>query len=58
MQFEVLGNQPTLSALRSVRALRAQRALQEVAGTQHTDRLTMAEIDTEITAARRTRRAK
>jgi len=48
--------EPTLSALRSVRALQAQAALQEAARRNSTHELTMAEIDEEIAAARRARR--
>lgn len=48
----------TLSALRSVRALRAQAALQKSSAANRTDRLTVAEIDAEIAAARRARRAR
>jgi antitoxin (DNA-binding transcriptional repressor) of toxin-antitoxin stability system len=47
----------TLSAVRSVRALRAQAALQKSSAANRTNRLTMAEIDGEIAAARRVRRA-
>ncbi|HMJ64352.1 MAG TPA: type II toxin-antitoxin system prevent-host-death family antitoxin [Candidatus Binatia bacterium] len=50
--------QPTLSALRSVRALQAQTALQEGAGTNGTATLGLADINSEITATRRTRRRK
>ena len=45
----------TLSALRGVRALRAQAALQQSSVANRTNRLTMAEIDAEIIAARRAR---
>ena len=48
--------EPTLSALRSVRALQAQAALQETARKDRTDKLTMEDIDEEIAAARRARR--
>lgn len=50
--------EPTLSTLRSVRALQAQAALQQAATANGTDKLTMADIDAEIAAARRARRAK
>jgi prevent-host-death family protein len=50
--------QPTLSTLRSVRALRAQAALHKAAAENGTDKLTMDDIDSEITAARRARRTK
>jgi antitoxin (DNA-binding transcriptional repressor) of toxin-antitoxin stability system len=46
----------TLSALRSLRALQAQAALQEAARQDSTHELTMADIDEEITAAREARR--
>ena len=49
---------PTLSTLRSVRALQAQAALQRAAAANGTDKLTMADIDTEIVTARRSRRRK
>jgi prevent-host-death family protein len=49
---------PTLSTLRSVRALQAQTALQQAAAANGTDKLTMADIDAEISAVRRARRAK
>jgi len=45
----------TLSALRSVRALRAQSVLQATSRANGTDRLTFAEIDVEVAAARRAR---
>jgi antitoxin (DNA-binding transcriptional repressor) of toxin-antitoxin stability system len=48
--------EPTLSALRSVRALQAQAALQEAARANGTDKLTMEDIDAEIAAARQARR--
>jgi antitoxin (DNA-binding transcriptional repressor) of toxin-antitoxin stability system len=48
--------QPTLSALRSVRALQAQTALQEAARSRGTDKLTTEDIDAEIAAARQARR--
>ena len=48
--------EPTLSTLRSVRALRAQAALQEAARQNSTHELTIAEIDEEIAAARQARR--
>jgi prevent-host-death family protein len=47
---------PTLSTLRSVRALQAQAALQEAARQNETGRLRMADIDGEIAAARKARR--
>ena len=47
---------PTLSTLRSVRALQAQAALQRASAANGTDKLTMADIDTEIATARRSRR--
>jgi hypothetical protein len=46
----------TLSALRSVRALRAQAALQEASTVHRTDRMTLTQIDAEIGVARRARR--
>lgn len=49
---------PTLSTLRSVRALQAQAALQQAAAANGTDKLTMADIDAEVSAVRRARRAK
>ncbi len=48
--------EPTLSTLRSVRALQAQAALQEAARQNSTHELTMPDIDEEIAAARQTRR--
>jgi prevent-host-death family protein len=48
--------EPTLSTLRSVRALQAQAALQEAARQNSTHQLTMADIDKEIAAAREARR--
>src|SRR5947208_12464351 len=48
--------EPTLSALRSVRALRAQSALQKTAAANGTEKLAMSEIDAEIAAVRRARR--
>jgi prevent-host-death family protein len=48
--------EPTLSTLRSVRALQAQAALQEAARQHSTHQLTMPEIDEEIAATRRARR--
>ncbi len=45
----------TLSALRSVRALRAQAALQKSSVANRKNRLTMADIEAEIAAARRAR---
>jgi len=50
--------EPTLSTLRSVRALQAQAALQKGAEKNGTAALTMADIDGEIAAARRARRRK
>ena len=50
--------EPTLSILRSVRALQAQAALQKAASQNGTASLTMAQIDAEIAAARRARRKK
>lgn len=50
--------EPTLSTLRSVRALQAQAALQKAAAVNGTDKLTMDDIDAEITAVRRSRRPK
>ncbi|HEY9173063.1 MAG TPA: hypothetical protein VI136_12320 [Verrucomicrobiae bacterium] len=47
---------PTLAALRSVRALRAQAALQKAAVSNGTDQLGLADIDAEIAAARHARR--
>jgi prevent-host-death family protein len=48
--------EPTLSTLRSVRALQAQAALQETARQNSTHELTMADIDEEVAAAREARR--
>ncbi len=48
--------EPTLSTLRSVRALQAQAALQQAAVAKGTDKLSLAEVDAEIAAARRNRR--
>jgi prevent-host-death family protein len=48
--------EPTLSALRSVRALQAQAALQEVARQNSTHELALADIDEEIASAREARR--
>jgi prevent-host-death family protein len=56
IDHESLG--PTLSALRSVRALQAQSALQEAAKQNAAAALTMAEIDTEIAESRKSRRRK
>jgi len=50
--------EPTLSTLRSVRALQARAALQKAAAENGTDKLTMADIDAEIAAVRRARRGK
>ena len=44
---------PTLSALRRVRALRAQAALQKAARHRSAHQMTMAEVDEEIAASRR-----
>lgn len=46
---------PTLSTLRSVRALRAQKGLQKTAAANGTDNLALSDIDAEIAAARRAR---
>ena len=46
---------PTLAALRSVRALQAQAALQKAAVANGTDQLAQSDIDAEIAAARRAR---
>ena len=48
--------EPTLSTLRSVRALRAQATLQETAAANGTDKLAVSDIDAEIASARRARR--
>lgn len=48
----------TRAMVRSVRALQAQGALQEAAAAHGTGELSMAEMDAEITAARRARRRK
>lgn len=48
--------EPTLSALRSVRALQAQAALREAARANGTDKLRMEDIDAEIAAVRHARR--
>jgi antitoxin (DNA-binding transcriptional repressor) of toxin-antitoxin stability system len=45
--------EPTLSALRSVRAVQAQAALQQAAAANGTSGLSMEDIDAEIVAARR-----
>lgn len=50
--------EPTLSTLRSLRAVQAQAALQKAAERNGTASLTMAEIDAEIAAARRARHRK
>ena len=50
--------EPTLSTLRSLRALQAQATLQKSATENGTARLTMDDIDVEIAAARRTRRTR
>ena len=49
---------PTLSTLRSLRALQAQAALQSAVVKNGTDQLTMDDIDAEIAATRRARRAR
>jgi antitoxin (DNA-binding transcriptional repressor) of toxin-antitoxin stability system len=46
----------TLSTLRSVRALQAQRSLQQAAEQNGTSELSISDIDAEITTARRARR--
>jgi antitoxin (DNA-binding transcriptional repressor) of toxin-antitoxin stability system len=46
----------TLSTLRSVRALQAQRSLQQAAEENGTSELSIADIEMEISAARRARR--
>ena len=48
--------EPTMSALRSVRAVQAQAALREAARSDGTDKLTLEDINAEIAAARRARR--
>jgi hypothetical protein len=48
----------TRSLLRSVRALRAQAALQQAAAADGTAGLTLADLDAEIAAARRARHLK
>jgi prevent-host-death family protein len=50
--------EPTLAALRSVRAMLALEALQKAAETNGTASLSKAEIDAEIAAARQSRRRK
>ena len=50
--------EPTLSALRSVRAVQAQVALQQAADANGTSGLSMDDIDAEIIAARQTRHRK
>jgi prevent-host-death family protein len=50
--------EPTLSALRSVRAVQAQVALQQAADANGTSGLPMSDIDAEISAARQTRHRK
>jgi PHD/YefM family antitoxin component YafN of YafNO toxin-antitoxin module len=50
--------EPTLSALRSVRAVQAQLALQQAADANGTSDLSMDDIDAEIVAARQTRHRK
>lgn len=49
--------EPTLSALRSIRALRAQSMLQEAANENGTAAMTTEEIDIEIADTRRARRS-
>jgi hypothetical protein len=49
-------SQCRVDALRSVRAVQAQTALQEAARRHGTDKLTLEDIDAEIAAARRARR--
>ncbi|MEI6083491.1 MAG: hypothetical protein WCS70_04240 [Verrucomicrobiota bacterium] len=56
LPVEASSVEATLSALRSVRALRAQSALQETSRANRVDRLTLAEIDAEITTVRQARR--
>ncbi len=48
----------TLATLRSLRSLQAQAALQRAAEENGAAALTMADVDAEITAARRARRGK
>src|SRR5688572_22979623 len=48
----------TRALLRSLRALQAQGALQEAAAANSTAGLSLSDIDTEITVARRARRRK
>jgi len=48
----------TLSALRSVRAVQAQAALQKSADANGTSSLSMSDIDAEIIASRQTRHRK
>ncbi len=50
--------EPTLSALRSVRAVQAQIALQQAADANGTSGLSMDDIDAEIRAARQARHEK
>ena len=50
--------QSTQSLVRSVRALQAQNALQQAAVRDGTSDLSLAEINAEISAARRARRRK
>jgi antitoxin (DNA-binding transcriptional repressor) of toxin-antitoxin stability system len=50
--------EPTLSALRSIRAVQAQVALQQAADANGTSGLSMNDIDAEISAARQTHHRK
>jgi prevent-host-death family protein len=50
--------EPTLTALRSVRAVQAQVALQQAAGANGTSDLSLDDIDAEIKAARQARHQK
>jgi prevent-host-death family protein len=50
--------QSTQALVRSVRALQAQKALQDTAILNGTSELSLAEINSEISAARRARRRK
>jgi len=50
--------EPTLAALRSIRAVQAQVALQQAADANGTSGLTMNEIDAEIGASRQTHHRK
>jgi prevent-host-death family protein len=51
-------SEPTLSALRSIRAVQAQTELQQAADANGTSDLTMDDIDAEIRAARQVRHQK